>query len=407
MADLQPIIIIKRKKKGGAAGHHGGAWKVAYADFVTAMMAFFLLLWLLNVTTDEQRHGIADYFTPASIARSESGAGGTMGGQSISAPGAMTTQGSPPYVQAQTIPSAGQGEEGDEDTVGKSDHGGDGPETGVSKTQQDKVNPDKEHESKGIQDKAGQDKAGQDKAAQNKTGQDKESQSAAVDTHEAAQTAAEAAEQAKREAVENEKFTQATEQLKQAIQQSEELKGLADQLMIEQTPEGLRIQIVDKENSSMFPSGSSILYEKSRELLALMGRVLARLTNKITIAGHTDSAPFTLGSRRDNWTLSTERANICRQALEGAGVAASRIARVIGMADREPLDVKPNAPKNRRISITLLRQNNAVDETEKPLAPPVNNLPAGTETPKSLGIRKPNEPLLPSVLPATGFPKTR
>jgi chemotaxis protein MotB len=402
MADLQPIIIIRRKKKGGAAGHHGGAWKVAYADFVTAMMAFFLLLWLLNVTTDEQRHGIADYFTPASSARSESGAGGTMGGQSISAPGAMTTQGSPPYVQAQTIPSAGQGEEGDEDTVGKSDHGSDGPETGVPKAQQDKTNPDKEHESRAAPDKAGQDKVGQDKV-----GQGKESQNAATDTHEPVQTAAEAAAQAKREAVENEKFTQATEQLKQAIQQSEELKGLADQLMIEQTPEGLRIQIVDKENSSMFPSGSSILYEKSRELLALMGKVLARLTNKITIAGHTDSAPFTLGSRRDNWTLSTERANICRQALEGAGVASLRIARVIGMADREPLDVKPNAPKNRRISITLLRQNNAVDDLEKPPTLPVNNPPAGTEIPKSLEIRKPNEPILPSVLPATGFPKTR
>ena len=74
-----PIIIIKKKKKGGRHAHHGGAWKVAYADFVTAMMAFFLLLWLLNTTTDEQRGGIADYFNPAAIAYQASGAGGVLG----------------------------------------------------------------------------------------------------------------------------------------------------------------------------------------------------------------------------------------------------------------------------------------------------------------------------------------
>ena len=89
------IIIIKKKKGGHAHGHHGGAWKVAYADFVTAMMAFFLLLWLLNTTTDEQRGGIADYFNPAAIAHQASGAGGVLGGISVAEPGPMSSPSSP------------------------------------------------------------------------------------------------------------------------------------------------------------------------------------------------------------------------------------------------------------------------------------------------------------------------
>ena len=368
MADQQPIIIIRRKKKGGGEGHHGGAWKVAYADFVTAMMAFFLLLWLLNVTTDEQRHGIADYFTPASIARSESGAGGMMGGQSISAPGAMTTQGSPPVMDPRTVPSAGQGEEGDEDTIGKSDHGTNGKESGqAAKTGKELTT--------GAAGKESGKEAGQSAAAQ-------------AATQQAAQV-----EQAQREVAENARFARAAEQLKQAIQQTPALQGLADQLLIDQTPEGLRIQIIDKDNSSMFPSGSAILYEKSRELLALMGKVMARLPNNITIAGHTDGAPFSAGARRDNWMLSTERANVCRRALEEAGVEPRRIARVIGMADREPLDQNPNAAKNRRISITLLRQNLLPEEEHKAMSSPLPSaVPALTPA-----VR--NGPLLPSVLP--------
>src|SRR5271170_1289355 len=123
MAD-KPIIIIRKKKGGGHGGHHGGAWKVAYADFVTAMMSFFLLLWLLNVTTDIQRKGIADYFAPASISKSESGAGGVFGGQSITSPGAQISDSTPPTVDEVTMPTVGKGEEGDEDTKGKDENSG-------------------------------------------------------------------------------------------------------------------------------------------------------------------------------------------------------------------------------------------------------------------------------------------
>lgn len=336
----QPIIIIRRKKKGGGEAHHGGAWKVAYADFVTAMMAFFLLLWLLNVTTDEARHGIADYFTPASIARSESGAGGTMGGRTITAPGAMVSESSPADAVERMVPTAGQGEEGEADSVGKSETDG------------------------GLERKDG-------------TGApEKEKGAAAI---------------AKQEAQENARFQQAAEQLKQALQESPALQGLADRIMVDQTPEGLRIQIVDKNNSSMFPSGSAILYENSRDLLRLVGKVISRLPNKISIAGHTDSAPFSATARRDNWTLSTERANVCRVALTEAGVSPERIARVIGMADREPLEANPNGPKNRRISITLLRYGNAPDAAV-PAAFPEAVTPA-------LSSGNTGEPLLPSVLP--------
>ena len=116
----KPIIIIRKKKKGVEHGHHGGAWKVAYADFVTAMMAFFLLLWLLNVTTDIQRRGIADYFAPASISKSESGAGGVFAGESItSTTGAQISQYTPPATDEVTMATAGKGEEGDEDVKEK------------------------------------------------------------------------------------------------------------------------------------------------------------------------------------------------------------------------------------------------------------------------------------------------
>ncbi|NDC57212.1 MAG: chemotaxis protein MotB, partial [Alphaproteobacteria bacterium] len=118
MADNQPIIMIRRIKKV-EAGHHGGAWKVAYADFVTAMMAFFLLLWLLNVTTDIERKGIADYFAPASLSKSESGAGGALGGQSVTVEGGAMGYESPPTVEERTIATAGLGEEGQQDTPGK------------------------------------------------------------------------------------------------------------------------------------------------------------------------------------------------------------------------------------------------------------------------------------------------
>lgn len=325
MADQPPIIVI-RKKKIAAAGHHGGAWKVAYADFVTAMMSFFLLLWLLNVTTDIERKGIADYFSPAGISRSESGAGGVMGGQTITTNGAQMSEGSPPSTQNVTIPTIGKGEEGEEDTAGKSAGG-----IEAKKSDKAETNPNT-------------------LAATQPT---KEEQSI-LDTIKKEENG----------------FKQAEDMLRQAIFGSPELREFANQIIIDRTPEGLRIQIIDRDKFSMFPSGGSIPYERARDLLQLIGKVVARLPNNISVTGHTDSTPFSPLSHRDNWTLSTERANVSREYLVDAGVNEKRVARVSGLADREPFvpnDAKD--PRNRRISIVLLRQSLTPSPVES-AAPP-------------------------------------
>jgi chemotaxis protein MotB len=323
MAD-QPVIIIRKKKKGGHAAHHGGAWKVAYADFVTAMMSFFLLLWLLNVTTSEQRAGLAEYFSPAGISRNQSsGAGGMFGGLSISSTsGGEIADRSPPSNQEATIPTIGQGEEGDEDTAG---------------TGQGGIKTKKQEKSAGGASKEAKEIAAAMKA-------------------------------------EEEAFKLAEQTLKQAIQGSPELQAFANQIIIDRTPEGLRIQITDRDKISMFPSSSAIPYERGRDLLMMIGKIVAQLPNKISVAGHTDGAPFVMGSRRDNWTLSTDRANTCREYFVRAGVNEKRIARVSGLADREPFVSDLLDPRNRRISIILLRQNQNTAQTP-PAVPPSTQPP--------------------------------
>jgi chemotaxis protein MotB len=335
MADA-PIIIIRKKRKQAHAGHHGGAWKVAYADFVTAMMSFFLLLWLLNVTTDVERKGIADYFAPASISKSESGAGGVMGGQTISASGAQMNWASPPSSQDVTIPTVGKGDEGEEETKGQNKDSSEGKATQGKEA--------KDPNNLGSSDKAGE------------------------------TTTLSKSDQAMAEAMKHEEegFKAAEEMLKQAITGSPELREFANQIIVDRTPEGLRIQIIDRDKFSMFPSGGAVPYERARDLLMLVGKVVARLPNNISVTGHTDGTPFSAGSGRDNWTLSTERANISREYLVQAGVDEQRVQRVSGLADRDPF--VPNDPKdarNRRISIVLLRKSiPPVDSDAKSPPPP-------------------------------------
>ncbi len=321
MADqLQPIIVIKKKKKGGHP-HHGGAWKVAYADFVTAMMAFFLLMWLMNVTTADQRQGIADYFAPMGISQSFGGSGGVMGGTSISSPnGAEISSSSPPGVDEYATATVGKGDTGDESVPGKSEQSGGKPEEDGSK---EKMVPKTQAEEDAM-----------------------------------------IAEAMHRE---EERFQKAEESLRQAIQSAPELRDLAQHLIIDRTPEGLRVQIIDQDKFSLFPSGSSIPYEKGRDLLRTVGAVLSRLTNQIAITGHTDSNPFVVGSRRDNWSLSTERANVSRSELQMGGVADNRISRVVGLSDRDPLvRDDPKDARNRRISIVLLREAGKKPVAETP-----------------------------------------
>jgi chemotaxis protein MotB len=301
-------LIIKKVKKGGHGGHHGGSWKVAYADFVTAMMAFFLLLWLLNATTEEQKKGIAEYFAPTIAQPSSSGSGGVLGGQTIETEGAMVANKTSPSVSVVL------------------------EEPGVT-------DPIEEPEDEDF-----------NRAAATEFDEDAEEEGDAANVTEAAARERIAAQ-------EEEQFREAEHQIRQAIQDIPDIQELAQNLIIDRTPEGLRIQIVDQDKLSMFPRGSSTMVEQAQKLMDLVAKVVERMPNQVAITGHTDSTPFSNSTSYTNWELSTDRANASRRALVAAGVPESRIETVVGKADHEPLIAEdPASPQNRRISIVLLRE---------------------------------------------------
>lgn len=286
------VIVIRRGRRRHGGGHHGGAWKVAYADFVTAMMAFFLLLWLLNVTTDEQKLGIADYFSPASVAQTTSGSGGILGGRTLTSSSNMASDSTPMGVTV-ALPAP--------------------------------LDDDWEQTTGGSLDAA-----------------DRVSDEVLDDLL------------AEREA---ERFERAAEALRQAIESIPELKELSDSLLIDQTPEGMRIQIVDQAGYSMFPNGSAEMLGRTRKLLALVADAIGQLPNAIIIKGHTDATPYANSNGYSNWELSTDRANASRRALLSAGLSPERIASVVGLSEQQPLVPEdPYSPRNRRISIILLRE---------------------------------------------------
>jgi chemotaxis protein MotB len=279
-----PTIIIKKIKKAEHAGHHGGAWKVAYADFVTAMMAFFLLMWLINTTSPEQKRGIADYFAPASVSQTTSGSGGILGGTSLSDSGTKSS-GSKDIVQA-LAPEAPPNV----------------TETGQSQTQ----------------------------SQQTSLGADQKADDAAL--------------------------TSAAQSLRQAMQDMPELAELSKQIIVDQTPEGLRVQLVDQEGRSMFKEGSAEPNDRAKVLLQAVAKVVNKLPNRVTVAGHT-SASANGAAPSSDWALSSSRADASRQILESAGVDPDRIYQVAGKAASDPLyPDDPMLPGNRRITITLLRE---------------------------------------------------
>ncbi|SMF77136.1 chemotaxis protein MotB [Azospirillum oryzae] len=352
--DERPIII--KKKKGGHGGHHGGAWKVAYADFVTAMMAFFLLLWLLNVTTSDQRKGIADYFSPVSVSREQSGSGGMLGGKTITVPGAQVSPSSPMSADVPVSGppgySAQQTDDADDPTESTSGPGqGTGPgKPGAAAADAD-VADQKPSETRAEFQKRMEEMAKQLGIPGQKPGEK------LSDFGERVKEAMDSLQGAAKEA---RQFQQAATEIRQAIQSVPELEPLAQNLMIDQTPEGLRIQIVDQDRVSMFPGGSGQMYPQTRQLVQQVAKALSKLPNKLSISGHTDSTPFPAGSGRDNWDLSSERANATRRALLAGGIDPSRIQTVVGKADTDPLVAdQPNSPRNRRITMVLLRETQA------------------------------------------------
>jgi chemotaxis protein MotB len=346
----RPILIIK-KKGHGDHGHHGGAWKVAYADFVTAMMAFFLLLWLLNVTTKEQKLGIANYFMPESVSRSQSGGGGVMGGTTMS-PGQMNHQ-SGGFVMA--IPKSSDAKEAedaqDEDGEGKPPQQNQPTQPGRQVLADGVRDKEKEKDKDKDKEKDKDHDKPSDRQSDKERDNDKETDRAKLDA------AAEKLARELRAKQEEESFKKAEFDLKQAIQDIPELKQLAQNLVVDRTPEGLRIQIVDQGRFSMFALGSSQPLDHTRKLVSLVAQAVQKLPNRIAVTGHTDSLRFqNPNSNYGNWELSADRANSSRRMLLDAGVSQDRIHRVVGRADQEPLfGDNPADPRNRRISIVLLR----------------------------------------------------
>jgi chemotaxis protein MotB len=295
----QPILIKKVKKVSGA-GHHGGAWKVAYADFVTAMMAFFLLMWLINTTSPEQKRGIADYFAPASVSETTSGSGGILGGTAL---------------------------------------GDDGTKS------------------------AGSSSVIQDLAPDSRNPNDGKNKEASKANAEQASTEALRKELEKREEA---AFASAAQSLRQALQNLPELAELSKNILIDQTPEGLRIQLVDQEGRSMFDQGTTKPNARATLLLRAVSKVINQLPNRVSIYGHT-SANVGGGKADGDWTLSAGRAEASRKVLQSAGVDPDRIYQVSGKASSEPLyPDDPTLPGNRRIAIVLLR--------EAPVLPPDSGL---------------------------------
>ncbi len=348
--DRGSVIIKKYEIVEG--GHHGGAWKVAYADFVTAMMAFFLLMWLLNATSEDQRKGLADFFTPSNeISRGSSGSGQPFGGRTpfeqgelVSDRGAQTViEGKSQAVPEEDDPDA---EKGPQRTAGGKPArppGGDGAEDAMRARQM----------AMQANGEPGGTAAAKARVQSQALGQAQTLANAGEGLQMAA--ADEAALKAEIERREREAFEQATQQIKEAIRSDPRLAELLNQLTIDQTPEGLRIQLLDEDKRPMFATGSATLAEHPRLLLGKIAPILAKLPEGISIAGHTDAAPFR-GGERSNWELSAERANATRRLLVEAGLAERRIRHVAGNADRDPLlPADPFAAANRRIAIVVLR----------------------------------------------------
>ncbi len=272
----RPIVIKRIKKVVG--GHHGGAWKIAYADFVTAMMAFFLLMWLLGSTAKGDLSGIANYFkTPLKVA--------LMGGS------------------------------------------GSGDSSSIIK--------------------------GGGKDLTRSSGQVKEGE---LPTEKKIINLKDAAEEVRR--VELEKLKGLKTTIEMAINNNDKLRKFKNQILLDMTSEGLRIQIVDDQNRPMFQSGSAELEPYTQEILRAIGQALNDVPNKVSISGHTDAAPYGGDDKGySNWELSADRANATRRELLAGGMNDDKIVRVVGLASAVLFDKKdPLDPSNRRISLIVMNK---------------------------------------------------
>jgi len=283
--NVPPKIIVKKVYIEGHGGHHGGAWKVAYADFVTAMMAFFLLMWLLGATTEKQRRGIADYFAPTLLdTRSLGvGGGGLFGGESILSKNKLGPNAGQTVLQSIAMPVGGKG----------------GENTGTG-----------------------------DKGTLN-------NQALA--------------------AQDRKNFENMRRKVLSEIARSPKLSRLASHVRFVPTQDGMRIDLVDDADYSMFALGTTALDPQASELIGMIAQTIKSSQNPIMIRGHTDAVPYGDPRAMNNWMLSSGRAEATRRRLLAGGTPEERFERIEGVADREPLIKQtPTDPRNRRVAITLL-----------------------------------------------------
>ena len=325
--------VIVKKYEIVEGGHHGGAWKVAYADFVTAMMAFFLLMWLLNATTEDQRKGLADYFSPNNLlSHASSGVGQPFGGKVAYDDGALVSDRGSVQVIEGKRPPIEETEEGETQVF-----------TRLRKPGEDNVTDPTEVKPPD--------------AAMTDPTQTGHLPRGAGPSAKEARDPTKAEIEAEKARQEKAAFEKAAEEFRQAVKADPALADIAKQLSIDMTPDGLRIQIMDEIKLPMFASGSAAPNDRARELLRKVVPILQKLPQGISIAGHTDATPFA-GGGKTNWELSSERANATRRLMTDAGLADNRIRTVTGHADRDPLlPADPLAAANRRIAILVIRES--------------------------------------------------
>ncbi|HEX6011751.1 MAG TPA: flagellar motor protein MotB [Geminicoccaceae bacterium] len=310
-------IVIRRVQPSGGQGHHGGAWKVAYADFVTAMMAFFLLLWLISSASEETKKGLADFFSNATVnIGPPGGVGGVLDGMTVT-PSSVPPLPASPFDGQPALPSRPEVE---------------AEAIGLAPDEATGLAPDEEIGSSAARRPAAADQP-------------------------------EASEGTRRERA---GFDQAKAAILSALHTSPELRPFKESLLIDETAEGLRIQLLDRERVSMFPVGRADMYPHTRKLLQAVVEAIAGLPNRVSVRGHTDALPFAPGAAYDSWNLSADRANATRLVMTAAGLEASRVADVIGKGDAEPLiPERADDPRNRRISVVLLRGGPAAEAEER------------------------------------------
>ncbi|APX89219.1 hypothetical protein BV394_05395 [Brevirhabdus pacifica] len=326
----QNEIIIKKvvDDDGHHDSHAGSGWKVAYADFMTAMMAFFLLLWILSVADEEKLRGLADYFSP-SLSNTGGRSSGLLYGKAVDGEGDKNGA----TEDSKTPPAP---------TFGRTN-----PLAVFDSRMRDDIEKAAEAFEAQPARRAG---LSPDNQAPDDTRDNTAESEADAELRRAAAEKAAAMAAEERDAA----FEALKQRVGAAIAQRPELAPFTNNVMLDQTPEGLRVQIVDQEGRPMFPSGSARIEHATRDLIRIVGDAISGLPNPIVISGHADAVPFSGQGGYGNWELSADRANATRRVLLESGVTADRITRISGLADTEPLDPEhPTAPVNRRISILL------------------------------------------------------